>query len=87
MDLPPTRPAYGRLLVDEEGFLWAAEPTRYPHPAGSWTVFAPDGRLLGVVTMPERFRLHQAGPDWVLGVWRDELDVEFVVLFPLLARR
>jgi len=83
MDLPPTRPAYGRLLVDEKGFLWAAEPTRYPHPAGSWTVFAPDGRLLGVVPMPERFRLHQAGPDWVLGVWRDELDVEFVVLFPL----
>ena len=83
MDLPPTRPAYGQFLVDEEGNLWTAEPTRYPYPARSWTVFASEGQLLGVVEMPERFRLHQVGPDWVLGGWRDELDVEFVVLFPL----
>ena len=83
MEMPPTRPAYGRLHVDEEGNLWAAEPTRYPYPARSWTVFDPEGKLLGVVMMPDRFRLQQAGSDWVLGVWRDELDVEYVTLHRL----
>lgn len=83
MDMPPTRPAYGRLHVDQDGNLWAAEPTRYPYPARSWTVFDPEGQLLGVVTMPKGFRLRQAGSDWVLGVWRDGLDVEYVALHRL----
>jgi hypothetical protein len=83
MAMPPTRPAYGRLHVDQDGNLWTAEPTRYPYPARSWTVFDTDGRLLGVVTMPESLRLQQAGSDWVLGVWRDELGVEYVSLHTL----
>jgi len=83
MEMPPTRPAYGRLHVDQEGNLWAAEPTRYPYPARFWTVFDPEGQLLGEVVMPDRFRLQQAGPDWVLGVWCDELDVEYVTLHRL----
>jgi hypothetical protein len=83
MALPPTRPAYGRLRADPYGHLWAAEPSRYPFPAGEWTVFNPDGLLLGVVQMPRRFRLQQVGTDWVLGTWRDELDVEYVTLHQL----
>ena len=81
--VPDARPAYGRLLVAVDGSLWAAEQVRYPAIARTWTVFAADGRLLGEVVMPERFRLHQVGDDWVLGVGLDEVDVEHVLLYRL----
>ncbi len=84
MAVPDTRPAYGRLLVDADGDLWAAEYSRYPFPPAQWTVFDPDGRLLGTVDTPERFDLQQVGPDWVLGVWRDPLGVEYVRRYPLM---
>jgi hypothetical protein len=40
--------------------------------------------LLGQVETPTRGRLLQIGSDFVLGVWRDELDVEQVRLYRLL---
>jgi hypothetical protein len=83
MDVPASRPAHGRLLAGADGSLWAAEHTRYPTIARNWTVFGPDGRLFGAVVMPERFTLLQVGPDWVLGVGLDELDVEYVRLYRL----
>ncbi len=83
MDVPHTRPAYGRLLVGEDGSLWAAEQTRYPMTPSVWTVFGPDGRLLGEVVTPDRFTLYQVGNDWVLGVGLDDSDVEHVRLYRL----
>jgi hypothetical protein len=83
LDVPDSRPAYGRLLVGSDGSLWAAEQVRYPAIPRTWTVFDSTGRLLGNVDMPERFRLYQIGSDWVLGVGLDEYDVEHVQLYQL----
>ena len=83
IDVPPTRPAFGDLLVDDAGCVWAAEYARWPRFPAAWTVLDPDGRWLGTVTMPERFRPLHVGVDWVLGIWRDELDVERVRLYRL----
>jgi hypothetical protein len=80
---PPTRPAYGEFLVDQEDHLWVAAYDVIGRPAPAWYVFAPDGRWLGTVVMPARFRLLQVGDSWVLGVSRDELDVEYVRLYAL----
>jgi hypothetical protein len=49
-----------------------------------WLVFQPDGRLLGEVTMPTDFEVYEIGEDWVLGVWRDEMDIEYVRIYPIL---
>jgi hypothetical protein len=84
METPSTRPAYGRLLVDRVGNVWAGAYARYPDIPRSWTVFAATGELLGDVRMPERFDVLEIGDDWVLGVWRDALDVEHVRLYRLL---
>jgi hypothetical protein len=81
MDTPPTRPAYGSLMVDAIGNLWAAEYVRYPDPPTVWTVFAMDGELLGEVHMPHGFQPLHIGKDWMIGVGRDELDVEYVRLY------
>lgn len=43
-----------------------------------WDVFDAQGRYLGVVTMPERFQPVGFDGDRVFGVWRDEMDVQYV---------
>ncbi len=84
MDVPPSRPAYGDILTDRRGNVWLAEYVRYPAVPESWTVLDVPGRLLGVVRMPARFRLTEVGDDYVLGVWRDDSDVEYVRKYGLL---
>lgn len=84
MAVPETRPAYGELLVDADDNLWAAEPTRYPQSPRYWTVFDISGVLMGRVDLPERFQLQAVGYDWALGVWRDEMDIQYVRLYRLV---
>jgi hypothetical protein len=84
MTLPETKPAYGRLLVDSEGNLWVAEYSEGRDDEGTWSVFDPEGRFLGTVETPTGGRVVQIGSDFVLGVWRDELDVEYVRLYELV---
>jgi hypothetical protein len=44
-----------------------------------WDVFDSEGRYLGVVTMPDRFSPSLFRDDKIYGVWRDELNVEYVL--------
>jgi hypothetical protein len=83
---PQSFPAYGSVLVDAEGNLWVAVYRRPGDDQPRWTVFDPSGQMLGTVSVPERFTVHQIGSDFVLGRWQDELDVEHVQLYELLKR-
>ncbi len=47
--------------------------------ARDWDVFDSEGRLLGVISMPPRFAPRIFRGDKIYGVWRDELDVQYVV--------
>ncbi len=81
--LPPSRPAYGRLVLDATGRLWISEaiiPTVMPT---RWSVFDPDVGLLGEVVVPERFDVYEIGEDYVLGRWKDDLDIEYVRMYGL----
>lgn len=87
MSLPEMLPVHKRLLVDEAGWLWAelyrfdvGQPVR-------WLVFGPNGEGLGSVDMPPDLEVWQIGHDFVLGVWRDELGVEYVRRHALSGRR
>jgi glutamate mutase epsilon subunit len=57
----------------------------YPPPTTPthWNVFAPDGRLLSEVTLPARFTPFEVGADYVLGVSRDNDDMERATLLRL----
>lgn len=47
--------------------------------APDWDVFDAQGRFLGVVTMPPDFTPRLFRGDKIYGVWRDELDVQYVL--------
>ena len=79
---PSHLPAFFRLFVDAEGNLWAH---RYPHDMNAdmheYSVFASDGRHLGVVELPASLWVYQIGADFVLGRATGDLDVNYVHLY------
>jgi hypothetical protein len=78
-------PLFTGARGDGQGGVWLSGfPTDVAGPSegpAHWSVIAPDGRWLGSVTLPDRFRLLDVSADRVLGVLRDELDVESVAVF------
>ena len=86
MPLPEIMPVFSRLLVDEVGWLWA-ELYRFDVRAPmTWLVFGPNGEGFGSVDMPPGLDIRQIGRDFVLGVWLDELEVEYVRRHALTGR-
>ncbi len=86
-------PAFGRLVAAQSGELWVGpfvperdrsqmRPT--PHEPTTWSVYSPAGDWLAEVVLPERFDLMWVGADVLVGVIRDELDVERVAVLSLI---
>ena len=46
-----------------------------------WDVFDAEGRLQGMITLPDRFTPFALQGDLLYGVWRDELEVQYVRVF------
>jgi hypothetical protein len=84
VEFPATRPPFSQALVDGLDHLWVRH-YRLPGAVGpeAWSVFHPEGHLLGLVEMPERLQVRQIGGDFVLGIWTDELDVRHIRLYSL----
>ena len=82
-DVPGTWPAHGMLMAGG-GRVWVREnPAAADDTTPRWTAFRSDGVMLGTVALPSRFRVLEFGRDHVLGVRRDELDVQRVELYAL----
>lgn len=96
----PTYPAFRRFVSGPEGSVWiqrvkpltalsdeeriAHNPFRGP-PGGDWEVFDGEGRYLGVVELPDRFLIGAFWRDRIYGIWRDELDVQYLMVLKLEA--
>lgn len=84
VEFPATIPPYAQALVDPGEHLWVRH---YPLTGNTlpqtWSIFAPEGHLLGTVETPARFQVRQIGSDFVLGIWTDELDVQYIRMYPL----
>lgn len=88
------RPAFGSLVPSQAGELWVSDFDASEAIAGTlnpspdeplmWSVFSRDGRPLANVRTPERFRLMDAGRDWIAGIERDADDVEQVVVYGVM---
>lgn len=86
--VPPDRrvPPFDRMLTDAvSDRLWIREYL-FAWDTGEvqcWTVHDATGRVLARVATPPGLELMQVGPRHVVGVERDELGVEYVVMYPL----
>jgi hypothetical protein len=91
-------PAFAALLIDSDDHIWLREyvpneatvgtwdATRAPVETSRWIVLRPDGGLAARVTLPGRFRPTVIGEDFVAGLYRDEMDVEYVHSYRLQRR-
>jgi hypothetical protein len=87
-------PAFVSMSIGPNGSIWVQHlrpPAEVPEEeletydmtqdigSRDWDVFDPDGRYLGVVTMPPRFTPRIILGGKIYGVWRDDLDVQSVM--------
>lgn len=82
-DLPATFPAHGSLRADLLDHLWVEEYRLPGDAALIWSVFHPDGRRLARVALPRAMEILEIGDDYVMGLVRDALDVEYVQMYRL----
>lgn len=83
-------PAYQYAVHDRTGDIWLREyqrPGADPSNGAQWTVIAADGDWRGMITLPGDLVPLDIGGDYVLGVGRDDLDVEHVRLYELQRSR
>lgn len=71
-------PFHERLLLGDDGTLWAGAPSVWPTDAQRYLVFDAEGRAMARVLLPPRVMLHWVSRERVLGVWTDEDDVPHV---------
>ena len=78
-------PLFGSPFADAAGNLWLPSyRPAYPEEGSPYTVISPDGEWLGQVETPPRFRILDVTGGLVLGVLRDEMDVENVVVYEVI---
>lgn len=81
---PRTYPAYAPdIHVDGDLNVWVRESSRPGQQRCEWSVFSAAGELLGTVVMPPGIDVLDIGADYILGLQRDELGVEYVRKFRL----
>jgi len=91
-------PAFARAIEGPDGTIWvqhvsaASDMTQEQRDAANfmedigapdWDVLDNEGRFLGVVAMPDRFAPRVIVGDKIYGVWRDEMDVQYVVVLEI----
>jgi hypothetical protein len=90
-------PAFRYFIVSRDGHFWVAhyfspetvsdrawhERTGWIYPT-HWTVLSPEGEWLGTVETPEDLFLREVTGDRIIGVRRDEMDVETVEVYRLV---
>jgi hypothetical protein len=86
---PEFKAAFDRALVDRVGHLWVrtlgpvAELPKLDTPSPYWEVFDSAGRWLTTMKLPSDVQIHEIGEDYILGVWEDELEIEYVRMYSL----
>lgn len=82
--LPQVRPVHSTLLFDVAGNLWVEMgpiSDSLDSPVDH-LVFEPGGSLLGVVSLPP-IQVMEVGEEYLLGVYEDELQVQYLHLYSL----
>ncbi|MDE2761673.1 MAG: hypothetical protein OXQ94_07335 [Gemmatimonadota bacterium] len=78
-------PAFAAVREDRLDHLWVYEyeAPGEETPGTLFTVFDPEGRVLGFFELPERMGILEIGEDYILARVRDDLGVDYVQVWPL----
>jgi hypothetical protein len=82
--VPSERPQFSALTLDVRGNLWVRlGPTEGSQsPSVDYLVFDSGGSLLGEMVLPQ-VQVLEIGEDYVMGLHRDEFEVEYVHIYEL----
>ncbi|MCH7563401.1 MAG: hypothetical protein IH968_06195 [Gemmatimonadetes bacterium] len=72
-----------QVIVTEQGRLWTTDLPIQRDSSITWHVYELDGTDRAFVRLPARFEPHQIGPDFILGRWSDDLDVNYIRMYAL----
>jgi hypothetical protein len=76
-------PAYDDFTVDPDGNLWVMRARVLRSDPATADIFDSSGRLLGAVALPANFTPFEIGSDYLLGIWRDEMDLQHVRMYSI----
>ena len=81
---PAIRPDHSQITLDRSGNLWVelGPVTEGTSVSVDYLVFDPVGALLGMVSLPP-IRVLEIGEDYVMGVHRDEFEVEYLQVYEI----
>lgn len=82
---PDSIPAIGRVVADREGRIWAVARQPSDSDPTSARIYDAEGRLVGTLPLPGGFQLMDVRGDRLVGVQKDVMDVETVVLYRFTA--
>jgi hypothetical protein len=77
-----THPYFDALMVDATEHVWVRQSS-LGAATKSWLVFDPGGIWLGAISLPSNLRVTDIGPDYILGIYQDDLGVQSVRLYAL----
>jgi hypothetical protein len=80
---PTYKSAFSTLFTDRVGRLWIQVPVIAGTSSDRWIVFDVDGRSLARLESPTGSRFLDAGEEWAVLVWKNEVEQEFVRLYRL----
>jgi hypothetical protein len=88
-------PAFEAFRIDEQRNLWVrharlmtySNELLHPAEAQTWSVFDSTGTFVGDVVTPGGLEITQIGRDWILGLWKDSEDVDYVRMYRLKPRK
>jgi hypothetical protein len=81
-----TMPVFSAILADDRGSLWIARPQERGAKHRAWDNLDGDGRLVRRVSLPANLDVRSIAGGHVIGVVRDEDDVEYIELHRLRQR-
>jgi hypothetical protein len=82
LDMPETKPFYGRVSSGSDGSLWVGQAD-YLAASTRLRAFDSHGEYVGTVEIPGTFSPFDSGPGWILGLMRGENDVEYLQVYEL----
>lgn len=90
-DFANTMGSFGALIASRDGLLWVGPPSNEdwrptaPNPLPDrptrWRIYSRAGVWIANVTLPARFRLFEAGANYVAGVTGDDDGQEVIVVY------